>query len=116
MSDVDRGVEMNASSGSFTSPEEANSPCNVWPSLERSINQAATTTDLITIFGEMLQLLNTGGVKKALTGKKQLLLSLVAPKYRRVNEEDGKSIWTKEVAQIFGKVLDSISNAKMRGE
>ena len=68
------------------------------------------------LFGEMLQLLNTGGVKKALTGKKQLLLSLVAPKYRHVNEEDGKSIWTKEVAQIFGKVLDSIPNAKMRGE
>ena len=35
MSDVDRGVEMNASSGSFTSPEEANSPCNVRPSLDR---------------------------------------------------------------------------------
>ena len=64
MSDVDRSVEMNATSGSFTSREEVDSPHNVWPNFERAINQAAAATDLVTIFGEMLQLLKTSEPEK----------------------------------------------------
>ena len=111
MADVDEGLEMRPSSSSFLSMGTTASPQDLWSKLEESIYQATAATDFLATFEKMLFVLNSDEGKEALAGKKQVLLSIISLKRGEKHTHSGKAVWTKEVAQVFGKVLESLPDA-----
>ena len=79
--------------------------------LEESIYHATAATDFLATFEKMLFVLNSDEGKEALAGKKQVLLSIISLKRGEKHTHSGKAVWTKEVAQVFGKVLESLPDA-----
>ena len=111
MADVDEGLEMRPSSSSFLSMGTTASPQDLWSKLEESIYHATAATDFLATFEKMLFVLNSDEGKEALAGKKQVLLSIISLKRGEKHTHSGKAVWTKEVAQVFGKVLESLPDA-----
>lgn len=111
MSDVDEGLEMRPSSSSFLSMGTTASLQNSWSKLEESIYHATAATEFLAIFEKMLFILNSDEGKEALAGKKQVLLSIISLKRGEKHTHSDKAVWTKEVAQVFGKVLASLPDA-----
>ena len=104
MSDVDEGLEMKTSPSISFSTGTVAPPQDLWSELEASIYRATTAAELVAIFEKLSPVLRSEQGKEAFAGKKQVLLSIIS--FKR-----GEALWTKEVAQAFGRVLESVPDA-----
>ena len=77
--------------------------------LKTAMLSATNSAELVSLFKTTVSIVDRADDKEALVDKKQALLSIVAVIRRRTDPHSGNTLWTKEVAHEFRKVLSCIS-------